>query len=381
MDNTNLQISINRIVAKLHAFDAGNGVNEYYCTFTGGDPEQTFAGQLENMLACCREIQESGFYGHLPGLRQARPVFKRYFLSDAANQAPLLRTVTGEEYCAVSVIQQPPLDGCKVAMTVLLMSGTENRKWSAHLYQVSHHGYDELWSTQHTAEGQEAFTQTYRLLDNYARLLEQHRCTLAENCIRTWLYVNDIDNHYDGVVRARNTVFDAEQLTDDTHYIASTGIQGRAADPHTLCMMNAVAIRGLRPGQQRHLYASDRMNRTSDYGVRFERGVCLDFDGRRRVYVSGTASIDHQGRIVHPGDIRRQVQRMWENVDALLAEAGCDRDDIAEILVYLRDPADYAAVEQMFCNAFPSTPRLLLHAPVCRPGWLVEMECVAVKTK
>ena len=83
---------------------------------------------------------------------------------------------------------------------------------------------------------------------------------------------------------------------------------------------------------------------------------------------------------MHHGDIRRQVIRMWENVDALLAEAECDRDDIAEILVYLRDPADYAVVEPMFANACPSTPTLFLHAPVCRPGWLVEMECVAVKT-
>lgn len=83
-----------------------------------------------------------------------------------------------------------------------------------------------------------------------------------------------------------------------------------------------------------------------------------------------TYSIDHQGNIRHHGDIRRQVIRIGECADALLAEAECDRDNIAEILVYLRDPADYA-VEQMFAKACPSTPTLFLHAPVCRPdGWL-----------
>ncbi len=380
MGKKRLQLSIQGITATLFCHEAGNGVDEYYLTLCPDHPTHSFEEQLSVMLACYNEVVDSRYYGHAPGLSQVRPVFKRYFLSDAANQQAQLLAITGEADCAVAVVQQPPLGGGKVAMTVLLMSGTDNRKCADGLFQVAHNGVEELWATQLTATGPDAFTQTQRLLDGYARQLEQQQCALADNCIRTWLYVNDIDNHYDGVVRARNAVFDAERLTDDTHYIASTGIQGRVADPHTRCMMNAVAIKGLRPHQVRYLYASRLMNRTSDYGVRFERGVSLDIDARRRVYISGTASIDHHGHIVHPGDIKHQVYRMWENVDALLAEAECNRDDIAEILVYLRDPADYALVEPMFTETCSPTPLLFLHAPVCRPGWLIEMECVAVRT-
>ena len=36
----------------------------------------------------------------------ARPVLKRYYLSDATNQAPLMQP---DDSCTVSVIQQPPL--------------------------------------------------------------------------------------------------------------------------------------------------------------------------------------------------------------------------------------------------------------------------------
>ena len=83
--------------------------------------------------------------------------------------------------------------------------------------------------------------------------------------------------------------------------------------------------------------------------------------------------------MVHPGDIRLQTQRMWENVETLLAEADCTFDHMGHLIVYLRDIADYAVVRPMFEERFPSVPTVFLLAPVCRPGWLIEMECMAVK--
>ena len=55
----------------------------------------------------------------------------------------------------------------------------------------------------------------------------------------------------------------------------------------------------------------------------------------------------------------------------------CIRD--RHIIVYLRDIADYAVVKEMFDKRFPDIPRVVTLASVCRPGWLVEMECMAVK--
>lgn len=83
--------------------------------------------------------------------------------------------------------------------------------------------------------------------------------------------------------------------------------------------------------------------------------------------------------MLYAGDVRRQTERMWENVEALLKEADCGFGDVGHIIVYLRDIADYAVVKEMFDKRFPDTPRVITLAPVCRPGWLVEMECMAVK--
>ena len=51
---------------------------------------------------------------------------------------------------------------------------------------------------------------------------------------------------------------------------------------------------------------------------------------------------------------------------------------MAWIVVYLRDMADYDVVSHMFAEKFPHVPYVLTLAPVCRPAWLIEMECIAV---
>ena len=73
--------------------------------------------------------------------------------------------------------------------------------------------------------------QTRLLLNDYVMQLLEQGCTLADNCVRTWFFVQNVDVNYGGVVKARKEVFLTQNLTENTHYIASTGIGGRHADP------------------------------------------------------------------------------------------------------------------------------------------------------
>ena len=69
---------------------------------------------------------------------------------------------------------------------------------------------------------------------------------------------------------------------------------------------------------------------------------------------------------------------MIENITALLNEAGADLNDIMQAIVYIRDTGDFARVQQYMETQHPNMPYLIVRAPVCRPGWLVEIECIAV---
>ena len=357
--------------AELFSFTGASDVHEHHVILHALDCESTFQQQLDAILDAYQDILSN----KLPG---TVAVFKRYFLSDAANQADDVAAADTSD-CAKSIIQQAPLDGTKIGLWVYLIKGVQTRYLSSELYEVKHSAYRHLWNgSAHNLAANSEY-QTRLLFNEYIMQLTQEGCTLANNCIRTWLFVNDVDLNYGGVVRARNQVFFTQGLTNNTHFIASTGIGGRQADPNVLTQMDNYAIAGIQPQQIRYLYAPTHLNRTSDYGVSFERGTCVDYGDRSHVFISGTASINNKGEVVFAKDIFKQTQRMWENVEALLKEAECTFDDIAQIIVYLRDPSDYNVVSKLFRQKFPEKPYIIVLAPVCRPNWLIEMECMAIR--
>jgi enamine deaminase RidA (YjgF/YER057c/UK114 family) len=142
--------------------------------------------------------------------------------------------------------------------------------------------------------------------------------------------------------------------------------------------MDAYSIIGLAPQQVSYLNDFDRLCATKDYHVTFERGTRIAYADRAHHFISGTASIDASGTVVHPGDVRRQLIRALDNVAALLRSGGADLADMTHFIVYLRDPSDHAVVEACFAERFPGVPRLILRGAVCRPEWLVEVEGIAI---
>lgn len=306
----------------------------------------------------------------------AKVVFKRYFLSDATNQVPLVQE---NDECTISYIQQPPLDGSKVALWLYLQQGTEVSNTNGSTV-VSHNGYQHIWTMGLLdTSADTSYMQTWNTLLSYINTLKQFNATLEANCIRTWFFVRDVDTQYAGLVKSRRECFIEQGLTPDTHYIASTGIGGTPADPKALVQLGSYAMTGFEPEQQRYLYALSHLNRTIEYGVTFERGTLMQYGDRNHIYISGTASINNKGEVMYVGDINQQTLRMWENVEKLLEEGGMSYEDVMQIVVYLRDSSDYETVKQMFDKKFPNMPLVITLAPVCRPTWLIEMECIAVK--
>ena len=371
MNQYHTRIDFENAYADVSCFDNDTEVKEYHAVIRIAQKRLPFSKQLEAVLGAYNHLIE----GQLSG---AQAVFKRYFLSDAANQADEV-IVSDVTDCAKSIIQQAPLDGTKIALWVWLMTGVQTGMTESGLYQVSHGQFRHLWNGSAHNMAANSEYQTRLLFNEYNMQLLQEECTLEANCIRTWLFVNDVDLNYGGVVRARNQFFFTQGLTIHTHFIASTGIGGKQQDPNVLTQMDNYAIAGIQKDQIHYLYAPTHLNRTSDYGVSFERGTAVDYADRRHVFISGTASINNKGEVMYPKDVEKQTRRMWDNVEALLAEAECTYDDVPMLIVYLRDVADYDLVSSLFAERFPDKPLVIVHAPVCRTGWLVEMECMAVK--
>ena len=348
---------------------SSNGGRETHAIITVTDRTATFSNQLAEVAA-----DYAAFVDELGG--KLRPVFCRWFVSDAANQARLLPKF---DNCAVSVVEQPPLSLTKVALWVWAMEADSVFPLPDGGFAVESNGHTHLFEGSRCRPGMDSESATYDMLSTTERALRSIDGSLIDNCVRTWFFVQNVDVNYGGVVEGRNRAFAELGLTPATRFIASTGIGGRHADKTATVQMDSYSVKGLKKGQMRQVNAPQYLNPTYEYGVAFERATSVDYEDRRNLFISGTASIDNRGMVVWEGDIRRQTLRMWTNVEALLKAADCGWEDVGQMLVYLRDPADYAVVAEMYEERFPDIPYVILLAPVCRPGWLIEMECMAMK--
>ena len=299
--------------------------------------------------------------------------YTKVFLSDISNQeeklrqSPLMTELIGRSAC--TIIQQSPIGGAKVGL--LLKTSDEPDGFTLHSLRLTD---DEVMNFG-------SYMQTVMLFDKYIALLEAEGLNLKEHCVRTWLYVRDIDTNYDGVVKARNDIFRQHGLTVDTHFIASTGIGGRAMGKNVCVAIDFLTARDIKPEDKLYLKALDHLNPTHEYGVAFERGVRVALPAKYEYFISGTASINHRGEVINVGNVTKQTERLLENIGALLADGGATMADVKYFIVYLRDLADVQAVDDYMAKAYPDVPRIITHAKVCRPAWLVEMECIAERSK
>ena len=125
--------------------------------------------------------------------------------------------------------------------------------------------------------------------------------------------------------------------------------------------------------------APEYLSPTHLYRVAFERGTRVVYGDRSHYFISGTASIDAKGNIVHPGNVARQTVRTLDNIRALMERNGGSLSALKQAVVYLRDWADRDLVRRALMDSpLAGVPHLLLKAPVCRPGWLVEIDGIAV---
>ncbi|HVA35693.1 MAG TPA: Rid family hydrolase [Stellaceae bacterium] len=333
----------------------------------------------ERYAAACRSL----------GLAPETAVFRRIFLSDVLNQATAVRNSTlayePREEVAVSIVQQAPLAGAKLALFAYHVDGggplLRKRLSPRHLI-IEKNGHRHLWSTRlctddHETAGSSA-AQTRSIFGELIKTLENQGGNLRDHCVRTWIYLKDVDVFYQGMVDSRRELFATHGLTGDSHFIASTGIEGACAHRFDLVAMDAYSVLDLAPEQVSYLNDFGRLCPTKDYSVTFERGTRIAYADRAHHFISGTASIDETGSVLYPGDVLRQLDRALGNVDALLRSGQATLADMMYLLVYLRDPSDFAHVEGYLAERHPHLPTLIVQGAVCRPDWLVEVEGVAV---
>ncbi len=335
----------------------------------------------ESILSLFRQYQKT--IAEL-GLDQDSEVFIFFHLSDITNQLSFLHDflATREHASFYSFLGQPPSDRSKfsaLAYHIKAKNPISKTLVSKEILRVQHGQYNSLWLKSRPQHSGPSSTQTEEIFSDLSIQMKSFGALPEKNLLRTWLYVRDIDNNYLGMVKVRKSYFESVRLTENTHFVASTGIESCNDITSDIVHMDSLSVTGLTSDQQEYMCAPDHMCPTSKYGVTFERGTRVTYGDRSHYYISGTASINNQGEILYPGDVVKQTERTLENIHSLLSNYGAGLNHLQSIIVYLRDPSDYDRVKDVLKNSLaPKLPSPYLKAAVCRPGWLVEIEGIAI---
>jgi 2-iminobutanoate/2-iminopropanoate deaminase len=98
------------------------------------------------------------------------------------------------------------------------------------------------------------------------------------------------------------------------------------------------------------------------------------------LFLSGVMGTKPGGGGLADGGIEGQTRQALENVKSALALGGASMSDVAKCTVFLTDAANFAAMNQVYREFFPTDPparSTVAVAALVVPNALIEIECIA----
>jgi 2-iminobutanoate/2-iminopropanoate deaminase len=101
------------------------------------------------------------------------------------------------------------------------------------------------------------------------------------------------------------------------------------------------------------------------------------------IYTSGQVALDPATGELVAGGIDAQTTRVLENLKAVLSAAGLDFAHVVKTTVFLKDMADFAAMNALYAKYFApegvvAPARSTVQVAALPKNALVEIECIAV---
>jgi len=298
------------------------------------------------------------------------------------------RPLWGEGLAGMSVLAVRPADPGDVWTLQDEAGVSRGRAWRCHgatfLFLQGLHGHRDEPGADNTR-----CAQADRMFDCAEKLLRSQQ-TDYRTVTRTWIYLSKILDWYGDFNQVRSAKYDGFGLMprrggSNGHPIllpASTGIEGDAPNRAAATMDvlatvldpdSRVEIRQMTNAKQKDAFR---------YGSAFSRGAAIRLPESTWISLSGTASIDEEGRTVHEGDFRRQMHGTLDTVEALIAQEGASLSDLCNATVFVKRTEDVEAYRQVAADrGLSDLAGVPVIADVCRDDLLFEVDGAAVVRK
>ena len=135
------------------------------------------------------------------------------------------------------------------------------------------------------------------------------------------------------------------------------------------------------------VHAPSVINEAYDYKKpsSFSRALRLDFGEYKVLLISGTASVNEEGKPEHIGDFKAQQWRTYRNITNLLKAEDMTWHDVVRTTNYLRDiERDYSEFNKIRTSFYhwlgldPLPASTGIQARLCWETLLVEIEAIAI---
>jgi 2-iminobutanoate/2-iminopropanoate deaminase len=73
------------------------------------------------------------------------------------------------------------------------------------------------------------------------------------------------------------------------------------------------------------------------------------------LFISGQIALDGEGNL-HTGDVATETEKVMQNLQAILTEAGASFANVVKSTIFLMDMGQFAAVNAVYGKYFPSNP-------------------------
>lgn len=112
----------------------------------------------------------------------------------------------------------------------------------------------------------------------------------------------------------------------------------------------------------------------------YSQAVVVPVGDQRMVFCSGQIALDPATGTVIEGDTAAQTRQVLENLGAVLAAAGGSFANVVKTTIFLADMADFATVNAIYGERFPSDPpaRATVAAAGLPRNVRVEIDAIAV---
>jgi enamine deaminase RidA (YjgF/YER057c/UK114 family) len=104
----------------------------------------------------------------------------------------------------------------------------------------------------------------------------------------------------------------------------------------------------------------------------------------RVLYCAGQASVDDQGKPVHAGDMRKQIEQAFKNLEAVLKAAGFSLSNVVRLSYFTTDVDGFLAASDVVGSRLEAAKcqpsgTLLGVSKLAFPGLMIEIEATAVR--